>query len=205
MLPGEPLETVLAGSWLRYAPHFLDRSMADALYAALCDTISWEQHHVRLFGRTLAAPRLSCWIGDIGTAYTYSGIRFEPHTWPAALSAVRSHLEAACDTRFNSVLANLYRSGQDAMGWHSDDESELGAQPLIASLSLGGVRRFVLRPRAGGTGLHLDLAHGSLLLMGGDCQRLYRHALPRTRRPVAPRINLTFRCTRPRPGPHAGT
>lgn len=199
-LPGNPLVRVLPGAWLRYAPRFLDANAADALFGMLLDDIAWEQHHVHLFGRKLPAPRLSCWVGDAGAAYTYSGTRFEPRPWPAALTKLREHLQARCNTHFNSVLANLYRDGQDAMAWHSDDEPELGPQPLIASLSLGATRRFVLRPRVKGSSraqdLPMQLTHGSLLLMGGDCQCLYRHALPRTRCIVAPRINLTFRQVR---------
>lgn len=192
-LPGQEVPSVLPGAWLRYAPAFLDAASADGLLDALLAEIRWEQHHVRLFGRTVPSPRLSCWIGDAGSAYTYSGVRQEPRPWPCSLLPLRDRLRTACGTAFNSALANLYRDGGDAMGWHSDDEPELGAEPLIASLSLGGTRRFLLRPRSGGGRLCLALAHGSLLLMGGDCQQLYRHALPRTRRDVAPRINLTFR------------
>jgi len=191
-LPGLALPA-LRGAWLRYDPQFLAADAADALLHALQAQIPWEQHHVKLFGRTLPAPRLSCWIGDAGAVYTYSGTRFAPRPWPPALTALRARLTAACAAPFNSVLANLYRDGTDAMGWHSDDEPELGAAPLIASLSLGAPRRFLLRPRAGGDTRALRLEHGSLLLMGGACQQLYRHALPRTRKPLGARINLTFR------------
>ena len=196
-LPGAALP--LPGALLRYAPAFLAAAEADALFGALRTEIAWERHHVRLFGRTLPAPRLSCWIGDAGTAYTYSRVRFEPRPWPPVLAALRAHLQHACAVRFNSVLANLYRDGRDAMGWHSDDEPELGDDPLIASLSLGAARRFVLRARDADARLALTLQHGSLLLMGDGCQRLYRHALPRTRATVGPRINLTFRQVLPRP------
>lgn len=196
-LPGAALP--LSGALLRFAPDFLAASEADALLSELMTAIPWEQHHVRLFGRTLPAPRLSCWIGDRDAVYTYSRVRFVPRPWPAALTALRACLETCCAARFNSVLANLYRDGRDAMGWHSDDEAELGAEPLIASLSLGAPRRFLLRTRSGAArSTGLMLSHGSLLLMGGACQRLYRHAVPRTRVAVAPRINLTFRWVQPR-------
>ena len=196
-LPGAVLP--LPDALLRFAPDFLATAEADALLHELHAAIPWEQHHVRLFGRTLPAPRLSCWIGDRDAAYTYSRVRFAPRPWPAALAALRARLETCCAARFNSVLANLYRDGRDAMGWHSDDEPELGAAPLIASLSLGAPRRFLLRARSGATrSTVLTLSHGSLLLMGGACQRLYRHAVPRTRAAVAPRINLTFRWVQPR-------
>lgn len=181
-------------------PRWLATDEADALLAALLATIPWETHHIRLFGREVASPRLSCWIGDAGTGYTYSKTRFEPRPWPPALTALRSRIEAACDARFNSVLANLYRDGNDSMGWHSDDEPELGDQPLIASLSLGAERGFRLRrklPRGVRATPHdtvrLQLPHGSLLRMAGQTQRLYRHDLPKTRAVAAARLNLTFR------------
>ena len=188
----EAVALPLPGASLRYRPDWLPEAEADALFAA-ATTIAWERHRLRLFGREIDAPRLSCWIGDPGAAYTYSRVRFEPRPWLPALAALRAQLETTCGARFNSVLANLYRDGRDSMGWHSDDEPELGADPVIASISLGGVRRFRLRARDGGAGLSLELAHGSLLLMAGATQRLYRHDLPKTRAAVAPRINLTFR------------
>lgn len=175
-------------------PAWLAPAAADALFAELHAAIAWETHRIRLFGRELAAPRLSCWIGDPGAAYAYSGTRFQPHAWPEALRPVRARLAREMGIDFNSVLANLYRDGRDAMGWHSDDERELGPQPVIASLSLGATRRFVLKHRkAPSSKLVLMLAHGSLLLMRGTTQANYRHALPRTARPAGPRLNLTFR------------
>lgn len=179
---------------------WLDPDEADVLLAQLIETIPWENHRIRMFGREVASPRLSCWIGDAGASYVYSRTRFEPHPWSPALLALRDRVEQACDARFNSVLANLYRDGNDAMGWHSDDEPELGVYPVIASLSLGAERRFRIRPRiprgeqAGRTDVRsLSLPHGSLLRMGGETQRRYQHALPRMRGLTQPRLNLTFR------------
>jgi len=164
------------------------------LFSGLRDGIPWSVHRIRLFGRDVDSPRLSCWIGDPGTGYTYSGTHFEPNPWPVALRAIRARLAGDLCIDFNSVLANLYRDGRDSMGWHSDDEPELGAQPAIASLSLGATRRFVLKHRSDpSVKCALELPHGSLLLMRGATQANYRHALPRTARPVGPRINLTFR------------
>ncbi|WP_431635829.1 alpha-ketoglutarate-dependent dioxygenase AlkB family protein [Dyella sp. KULCS107] len=184
----------LPGADLAIIEGWLAPAEADALLAKLLTAIPWENHRIRMFGREVASPRLSCWIGDPGASYVYSRTRFEPQPWPAALADLRTRVERACDAPFNSVLANLYRSGSDAMGWHSDDEPELGARPVIASLSLGETRRFLLRARAGDTRTHeLQLARGSLLRMGGDTQRHYRHALPRMARVSAPRLNLTFR------------
>ena len=184
-LPGAKLSLDLA---------WLPRVQADALFETLRREIPWETHRIRMFGREVDSPRLSCWIGDEDAAYAYSGTRFEPRPWPASLLAVRQRLSHELETGFDSVLANLYRSGRDAMGWHSDDERELGSEPVIASLSLGAARRFVLKSR---DDVRLKreflLPHGSLLVMAGQTQRHCRHCLPRTARPVGERINLTFR------------
>jgi alkylated DNA repair dioxygenase AlkB len=184
----------LPGADLALHRHWLAAAEADALFAALRDSVPWGIHRIRLFGRMVDSPRLSAWIGDPGAAYTYSGARFEPHPWSPALSVVRARLARKTGTDFNSVLANLYRDGRDAMGWHSDGEPELGPRPVIASLSLGAERRFVLKHRDDAARkCAIALPHGSLLLMSGETQRHYRHALPRTARPVGARINLTFR------------
>jgi alkylated DNA repair dioxygenase AlkB len=188
-------QLALAGADLALWADWLPQAEADALCAELLDAIPWETHVIRMFGREVASPRLSCWIGDAGASYVYSRTRFEPRPWPSALAALRPRLEQACGATFNSVLANLYRGGRDAMGWHSDDEPELGPAPVIASLSLGAPRRFAFRRKSsrGPAALELELPHGSLLRMGGATQQLYQHALPRTARVQAPRINLTFR------------
>jgi len=192
----------LPGAQLRWIPHWLEADEADALFADLRASIAWETHRIRIFGREVDSPRLSCWMGDADASYVYSRTRFEPHPWSPSLMALRRRVEAICDTRFNSVLANLYRDGQDAMGWHSDNEPELGTQPVIASLSLGAMRRFRLRPREPEAGkrevLGMDLPHGSLLCMAGDTQRRYQHDLPRIRADIGARINLTFRWIHPR-------
>lgn len=177
---------------IEHRPGWLSQAEARGLFDNLRDAARWEVHRIRMFGRMVDSPRLSCWMGDAGAAYRYSGVRFAPRPWPAMLDDVRTRLAAECDGPFNSVLANLYRDGRDAMGWHRDDEPELGDAPMIASLSLGGTRRFLLK-EATGDRHAIDLASGDLLLMSGDSQRRYRHALPRTAKPVAPRINLTFR------------
>ena len=193
-LPADGIEPTLPGATLRFHPHWLEAEAADRLFDALRDGLPWSVHRIRLFGREVDSPRLSAWIGDPAAVYRYSGTAFTPHPWTAALASLRDRLQQGLGVPFNSVLANLYRDGRDAMGWHSDDEPELGPRPVIASVSLGGVRRFALKHRrdAALKGV-LELPHGSLLVMSGDTQRLYRHALPRTSRVVAARINLTFR------------
>lgn len=186
-LPGADVR--LQRSWLALPP-------ADVLFDQLQRTLPWENHAVRLFGREVPSPRLSIWIGDPDASYRYSGVVREPRPWPASVETLRARLHREMGVPFNSALANLYRDGNDAMGWHSDSEGELGMAPVIASLSLGATRRFKLRARDGDARIDVDLPHGSLLVMSGATQALYRHALPRTRRPVGARINLTFRCVR---------
>ena len=178
---------------------FCDAHSTEVWRHRLHAEIPWERHRLKIFGRTLDAPRLSCWIGDADATYTYSRTRFVPHPWTPALSELRRAVETMCDARFNSVLCNLYRDGNDAMGWHSDNEQELGEEPVIASLSFGATRRFRLRHRADPSQrLDIDLAAGSLLLMRGATQENYQHDLPRTKRIVGERINLTFRLIHPR-------
>ena len=191
---GNSNELALPGAELCYSEQWLPAAQADALLLALRESIDWQTHRIRLFGRNVDSPRLSSWIGDAGSAYTYSGVRFQPHAWPAALVPVRQRLVQELGCEFNSVLANLYRDGGDCMGWHADNEAELGSQPVIASLSLGAARRFVLKNlREPSRKLEIALPHGSLLVMGGATQQNYRHALPRTAKPVGERIILTFR------------
>lgn len=183
----------LPGADLRFDSAWLPRPEADAVFEALHAGLVWETHRIHLFGRQIDSPRRSVWVGDPDAHYRYSGAGFAPRPWTPVLRALGDRLETAIGTRFNSVLANLYRDGRDGMGWHSDDEPELGTQPVIASVSLGAPRRFVLKARVGDERLALELPPGSLLVMGGDTQRHYRHALPKTARPVGPRINLTYR------------
>ncbi|MCQ4166125.1 alpha-ketoglutarate-dependent dioxygenase AlkB [Tahibacter sp. P2K] len=183
---------VPAGAELRLGLDVL--AEPDALLQALRAEIPWEQHRLRLYGREVASPRLSCWIGDTDAVYTYSRTRFVPQPWTPLLAALRDGLAALTAQRFNSVLCNLYRDGNDSMGLHSDDEPELGLQPLIASLSLGATRRFRLRhKRDPARRLELELPSGSLLVMSGTTQQEYRHELPKALRVKQARVNLTFR------------
>lgn len=182
-------------SWHR---HWLAAADADALQRILREQVPWEVHRIRMFGRQVDSPRLSCWMGDPAAHYRYSGTDFVPAPWHPALLPLRERLAASCATPFNSVLLNRYRDGDDGMGWHSDNEPELGPAPLIASLSLGAERRFTLRRRDDhARKAEVTLGHGDLLLMGGATQRHYQHALPKSTRPLAERINLTFRWIQP--------
>ncbi|MGY2130904.1 alpha-ketoglutarate-dependent dioxygenase AlkB family protein [Hymenobacter sp. HD11105] len=177
-------------------PHFLPPSAAADLFKELLATIPWRQEPIKLFGKEVMQPRLTAWHGDPNAHYRYSGLSLEPLPWTPALQHLRQQVSNATGAEFNSVLLNLYRTGQDSMGWHADNEPELGPEPIIASVSLGATRRFRLRPGVG-TFPHapvgLDLPPGSLLLMRGPTQQRWQHALPKTSRPVEARMNLTFR------------
>lgn len=178
-------------SWHR---HWLSRDAADTLQRTLREDVPWEVHKIRMFGRQVDSPRLSCWMGGPAARYRYSGTEFVPQPWHPALLPLRDQLAAFCGHAFNSVLLNRYRDGDDGMGWHSDNEPELGPAPVIASVSLGAPRRFLLRRRDDhAKKAEVLLDHGDLLLMGGQTQRLYQHCLPKSARPLAERLNLTFR------------
>lgn len=178
--------------------HFLSALRADRFFETIYQTAEWQQPRVNMFGKSVGSPRLAAWYGNPDAVYTYSGLVNTPLPWFATLQKLRSQVEAYTGARFNSVLLNLYRSGDDAMGWHADDESELAQDAAIASLSLGASRRFLMRHkrRQNGTRMNLTLHHGSLLVMLGETQRHWQHAVPRTRKAVGARINLTFRLVR---------
>lgn len=183
----------LADSELLYWPGFMARDRAASLQQLLLEQGQWQQPQIRIYGRQVAIPRRQWWMGDAEARYRYSATLFEPDPWHPAVAAVAAEVGEACGQRFNSVLVNLYRSGADHMGWHSDDEPELGERPVIASLSLGASRRFLLRHKHLGCRFELPLASGDLLVMAGDTQRYWSHALPKEARVEHPRINLTFR------------
>ncbi len=187
-----PGENLLPGDGEAFfTPEGLAPAAADRAFADLRAEIDWRQETAMLFGRRIPLPRLTAWYGDTG--YAYSGIRHPPAPWPPRLEAIKAMVEEIAHARFNSVLLNLYRDGRDSMGWHSDDETVLGPEPLIASLSLGAARRFQFRHRRTGETVSFDLPHGACLVMKGRCQANWRHQIPKTRRPVTARINLTFR------------
>lgn len=172
----------------------LEAPEAERLFAALRAELPWRQDVIRVCGRECSIPRLQSWHGEPGARYAYSGLALEPLAWTPALLEARALVERVSKARFDSVLANLYRDGRDSNGWHADDEPELGARPLIASLSLGATRRFRLRHRAGRAApLSIELESGSLLKMSGDTQHAWQHSLPKTNAAVGERVNLTFR------------
>lgn len=173
---------------------YLGVAEADALLDALTGELAWEQRTVTMYGKTHPVPRLTAWCGEI--AYTYSGITHPPAPWPAELAALRQRLEDDLGIAYNCVLGNLYRDGRDHLGWHADDEGLFGERPVIASISLGGERRFAMRHADDGSRVTVPLRHGSLLVMAGTMQAHWRHCVPATTREAAPRFNLTFRSAR---------
>lgn len=192
LLPSSTID--LQDGELIYDTHFLQRSGADDLLEALTEEVNWRQDRIRLFGKEHLIPRLQAFQGDPGIRYLYSNLQLEAEPLHPALAHLRRSLSDNYGTDFNAVLLNLYRDGQDSMGWHSDDEPELGTNPTIASVSLGEERRFLLRRKDDHTVKHeIVLEHGSLLLMRGALQHFWQHSVPRTQKPREPRINLTFR------------
>ncbi|WP_240687430.1 alpha-ketoglutarate-dependent dioxygenase AlkB [Alcanivorax sp. 24] len=167
---------------------------ATALFNTLCNELPWEQPRVQVFGRSHPVPRLVCWLGDAGVTYRYSGLTHRAGGWPDPLMALRCAVTSLTGLTPNGALANLYRDGDDTMGWHRDNEPELGSAPWIISYNLGATRDFCLRRHGEHRQSHrLPLSHDSLLIMSPQVQRFYEHALPRRRRVREPRVNLTFR------------
>jgi alkylated DNA repair dioxygenase AlkB len=166
---------------------------ADRLFEACYRTLAWQEEAVLIFGKACKVPRLMCWYGDPEAIYRYSGIEHRPLPWTRELAAVKAEIESTGGYVFNSVLANLYRDERDSMGYHADNEKELGINPAIASLNLGDSRLFRLRHKKRWQNLDIVLEHGDLLLMAGALQHHWLHALPKTRQAKGPRINLTFR------------
>jgi alkylated DNA repair dioxygenase AlkB len=183
---------------IEYLPDFLEPAEAEQCLSSLWRELAWAQREITLFGRGVMQPRLTAWYGEPEAHYSYSGLAHDPLPWHPLLLELKGRVEAHTGRHFNSVLANAYRDGRDSMGWHSDDEKELGPRPVIASLSFGATRRLLLRQRNRTRGersksIALVLEPGSLLLMKGDSQQQFQHALPRTRRDIGLRINLTYR------------
>jgi alkylated DNA repair dioxygenase AlkB len=194
---GPVTRTVEDGGLLTFHPHFFSPEEADRLFRFLQRNISWKQEHGR-FNRPF--PRLTALYGDDGLVYKYSGIVYPALPWTEQLRALRQRVEEAAGAVLNSVLLNRYRDGQDSMGYHSDDEPELGLNPVVPSVSLGAERRFVLRHKKLKTRIEYRLTNGSLLIMGGALQHFWEHSLPKTAEPVGERINLTFRNIQDSPG-----
>lgn len=157
--------------------------------------IVWRNDSITMYGKTYPQPRLTAWHGEPGVNYSYSGIKMSPAPWTPALLELRNKLEADLNAKFNSVLVNYYRDGSDHMSWHSDDEKELGKNPLIASLSFGEPRSFQLKHKYKKEmeTISINVTDGSLIVMKEELQHFWQHKIAKTAKPVGPRLNLTFR------------
>ena len=180
---------------LQYHPLLFDSQEQSLLMNALQEEIPWKQEHIKLFGKTHPTPRLTAWHGDEHCVYKYSGVVNQPFPWTPSLLTIKTRIESISNsTTFNCVLLNFYRDGSDKMGWHSDDEKELGPNPSIASVSFGATRRFDFKHKTEANNkFSIHLESGSLLLMQGDMQHHWLHQIPAQKRIPEPRINLTFR------------
>ncbi|QLE39971.1 alpha-ketoglutarate-dependent dioxygenase AlkB [Nostoc sp. C052] len=181
---------------ITYYPDFLSQELANELYQH-CLKLEWQQNQIRIAGKTMTVPRLECIYGDAGCDYLYSNSVFlKPLWWTEALSSLRDRITALTGYKFRIVIGNQYRSGEDSIGWHADNEPSMGSNPAIASVSLGSCRKFQIKPR-NSKFTDFWLEHGSLLVMHPGCQSTHLHQVPKTNKVVSTRINLTFR-------PHTG-
>jgi alkylated DNA repair dioxygenase AlkB len=182
-----------------FIENFFNKHEADALFKELLETIAWQQGEISMFGKKVLEPRLTAWYGDAGKTYKYSGKTNIPLAWNAPLLAIKSKIEnhtppSVFRAIFNSVLLNLYRNGNDSMGFHSDNEPELGKNPTIASVNFGESRRFIFKRKDDNSEKNeLLLTHGSLLIMAGEMQHYWLHGVPKEPKKTKERINLTFR------------
>ncbi|WP_299181016.1 alpha-ketoglutarate-dependent dioxygenase AlkB [uncultured Neptuniibacter sp.] len=186
----QPLPSTQLDGWLD--EDFIPVETAASYFRQLYEEIPWQQDQIQLFGRSISIPRLQAFMGEAGLDYRYSGLSLSAIDWHPAVAEIRDRLLHKTEVQFNAVLLNLYRDGHDSMGWHRDDEPELGSNPVIASISLGAQRRFLMRTRDRER-YELQLNSGALLWMGPSFQNQCQHSLPKTKKPVTARINLTFR------------
>lgn len=181
---------------IQYIPDFFSKQKSDLMLKSLIKKIKWRQNTIQFYGKRSLVPRLEAWYGDVGKSYSYSGIQMDPMPWSKELVEIKQAIERQTKFFFNSVLVNYYRDGQDRVAWHSDDEKELGRNPVIGSVSFGAERKFKLRHKKyqkNGCRIEIKLEHGSFLLMKGETQHHWVHEIPRTALAIGPRVNLTYR------------
>jgi alkylated DNA repair dioxygenase AlkB len=178
---------------IRIEDNFFNQIDSDELLTKLISKLPWESMVIKMFGRETKIPRLQCWIGDEGCNYKYSGKKLNRQNWTKDLTMIREKIYKEFKIDFNSVLVNYYRDGKDSMGWHSDDEKELGHNPTIASISFGSERDLVFKNKISKETLSIAQVHGCLILIDGKTQKNWQHSIKKTRKVIGPRINLTFR------------
>ncbi len=178
---------------INYIESFYSLAEANEIFQQLAQNVVWRQDDITMFGRTVKIPRLQAWFSDNNLTYRYSKMTLDSTPFPAMLNNIRDSVSDYCREHFNAVLANFYRDKCDSVGWHSDDESELGANPVIASLSFGAEREFQLKHIQTKEKFSIRLAPGSLFIMKGQTQHYWQHCIPKRSKSIGPRINLTFR------------
>lgn len=189
-----PIQLDLPGADVTYYPDFFSSKEAATYFKTLLEETPWQKEDIKVFGKVHPQPRLTALYGSNNKPYSYSNISMHPQLFTFALREIKKRIEAALLHNFTTCLLNLYRDGKDSNGWHSDDEKELGINPVIASVSFGATRIFKFREKANTKNVHkIALAPGSLLLMKGRTQHLWQHQVPKTTKPTGQRINLTFR------------
>ena len=173
---------------------FFNKTDSDRYYKSLLEVVNWRQDKIRIYGKWVNQPRLTAWFGDKDKVYEYSGIEMKPDPWLPELLEIKNAVDKIAGVEFTNVLLNLYRDGHDSVGWHADNESALGKNPVIASVSFGAARIFKFRHMEDKTlQRQISLTHGSILLMKGQTQHNWQHQVPKTLRKISSRINLTFR------------
>lgn len=194
LFPKDKLVFNIPNAEIEYYAHFFDEKRANELFEMLRNEIPWQQDAIKVFGKIHPQPRLTSLFGNDGKSYGYSNIVMQPNPWNTFLTFIKEEVEKVCQENFTTVLLNYYRDGKDSNGWHADNEKELGINPVIASVSFGAERMFHLRHNSiNDQKLKINLEHGSLLIMKGETQHLWKHQIPKTAKPIGPRINLTFR------------
>jgi alkylated DNA repair dioxygenase AlkB len=193
LFPNEKIIFNLPDAEIEYFPDFFLNEKATELFNILKAEIPWQQDSITVYGKNHLQPRLTALFGNEGKPYGYSNIIMQPHHWNPLLIYIKEEIEKVCSENFTSVLLNYYRNGQDSNGWHADNEKELGKNPIIASLSFGQDRTFQLKHNTLDIRQNINLQHGSLLLMKGTTQHFWKHQIPKTKKEIEGRINLTFR------------
>ncbi|WP_299257199.1 alpha-ketoglutarate-dependent dioxygenase AlkB [uncultured Aquimarina sp.] len=178
---------------VRYYPAFFDKNKADHLFKILKESIEWQQDDIKIFGKVYKQPRLTALYANNKNTYTYSNITMKPHKFTEELLIIKEKIENISSGIFTTCLLNLYRDGQDSNGWHADNEKELGTEPIIASVSFGEERWFHFKHKTKNQKQKILLQHGSLLIMQGKTQENWLHQVPKSKKVMKPRINLTFR------------
>ena len=184
----------LPADLMEYHSGFFNAAESQVFLDTFINEIPWIQEDIPMYGKLVKTPRLTAWYGDRDKEYIYSGTQHFPIPWTNELLEIKEKIEPVAGVKFNSVLLNYYRDANDSVAWHSDDESELGVNPIIASVSFGQVRRFDIRHKQDRDRKYsIYLENGSLLIMKGDLQHNWVHQIPKSTKPLKARVNLTFR------------